>query len=83
MGTVQGASPHMSPSQGRLLPYFNLSKHHEIIVGNDHSIPINDFGTTKLSSPNPPSKFKNVLHAPKIFNKKTVFVRKCTTDNRV
>nr|KYP45717.1 hypothetical protein KK1_032716 [Cajanus cajan] len=77
-----GATSHMTSAQGNLTSYFNMSNKHDIIVGNDHSIPIHGYGHTKLSSSCPPLTLNNVLHAPQLV-KNLVSARKFTTDNSI
>nr|KYP70331.1 Retrovirus-related Pol polyprotein from transposon TNT 1-94 [Cajanus cajan] len=75
-----GPTSHMTSAQGNLTYYFNMSNKHGIIVGNSHSIPIHDYGHTKLSFPCLPLTLNNVLHAPQLV-KNLVSVRKFTTIN--
>ncbi|KAL1371090.1 hypothetical protein AAHE18_01G107500 [Arachis hypogaea] len=77
-----GATSHMTSAQGNLMSYFNLSNKHGIIVGNGQSIPIHDYGHTKLSSPCPPLQLHNVLHVPHLV-KNLVSIKKSTTDNSI
>ncbi|XP_021760551.1 uncharacterized protein LOC110725371 [Chenopodium quinoa] len=73
-----GATSHMTSNQGTLSSYFNLSNHHNIIVGNGSGIPIHGHGQASL----PPFTLNNVLHAPNLI-KNLIFVRKLTSDNFV
>ena len=77
-----GATSHMTPDQGILSPYFNMSKSQGIIVGNGHQIPIVGHGSASLTQTNPSLKLNNVLHAPKLI-KNLISVRKFTNDNMV
>jgi hypothetical protein len=77
-----GATSHMTSSSCNLSSYFKLSKNHNIVVGNGHSVPIHGLGNTQLETPHPPLTLNNVLHAPNLI-KNLVSVRKFTTDNKV
>ena len=49
------ATSHMSTDQGIFSSYFNSSiKHHNIVVGSGHLVPIVGHDNTTLSSPYPP-----------------------------
>ncbi|XP_057530006.1 uncharacterized protein LOC130808564 [Amaranthus tricolor] len=57
-----GATSHMTADAGILSSYFNSSnKHHNIIVGSGHLIPIIGHGRTNLPPPYPPFTLNNVL----------------------
>jgi len=77
------ATSHMSADQGIFSSYFNSSiKHHNIVVGSGHLVPIVGHSSTMLPSPYPPFHLNNVLQAPKLI-KNLIFVCKFTTDNSV
>lgn len=43
-----GATSHMTHNSGTLMPLFNLSTKHHILVGNDNRISITGYGHTTL-----------------------------------
>ncbi|GAA0148412.1 hypothetical protein LIER_07862 [Lithospermum erythrorhizon] len=54
----------------------------QVVVGNDHYVPICGYGHAQLPTPNPPLHLKYVLHVPHTI-KNLISVRKFTIDNSV
>ena len=64
------ATSHMTADAGILSSYFNSSnKHHNIVVGSGHLIPIIGHGRTTLPPPYQPFTLNNVLHARRLIKK--------------